>query len=160
MTLEEIKQYLVKAELQMCPEKLKSIKERAIRQTENLLNAHLEGEKTKKSHKKSHGKISFQKLAQVIGQRWRDLSKEEKKRYYVLSEKDKQRFLAQVGGGGGDGSSAMDGSLRSSSSAGRGGFDDDHDDEDGSRDDEGEEDDSRDDVAGGRGFYMDTTTGR
>jgi hypothetical protein len=54
---------------------------------------HLEGDRKKKSHKKSHGKISFQKLASIIGMRWRGLTDEGKNRYFELAKEDQARFL-------------------------------------------------------------------
>jgi len=57
----------------------------------------LEGDRAKKPHKKSHGKISLQKLASsVVGRRWRDLSDGDKKRYFALAKADQDRFKKQM----------------------------------------------------------------
>ena len=44
-------------------------------------DTYLEGDKVKKSHKKTHGKITLQVLSKLIGQRWRDISEADVKRY-------------------------------------------------------------------------------
>ena len=52
-----------------------------------------EGDKVKKSHKKSHGKVTFQVLSRLIGQRWRDLHDGDEKSYYFdLAKKDMERY--------------------------------------------------------------------
>ena len=44
-------------------------------------------------HRKSHGKITFQVLSRLIGQRWRDISDPEvKQRYFNLAKKDLKRY--------------------------------------------------------------------
>ena len=61
--------------------------------TDKKLNTLYEGDKVKKSHKKSHGKITFQVLSRLIGQRWRDISDAEvKQRYFDLAKKDQERY--------------------------------------------------------------------
>lgn len=65
--------------------------------TQRKLNTLLEGDKVKKSHKKSHGKITFQVLSRLIGQRWRDISNADSKQYYFdLAKKDQERYNAQM----------------------------------------------------------------
>jgi len=96
MDVEKIQEYLIKAKRNLSTEALDALSETIERQTERTLLAHLEGDKPKKSHTKSHGKISFQKLASVIGRRWRDLSDDDKKRYFALRKADQDRFKKQL----------------------------------------------------------------
>ena len=80
-------------------EEFKVLKQKIQANTQRILDTHLEGDRKKKSHKKSHGKINFQKLAQLIGQRWRDIDDEVQKQYYFnLAKKDLDRFNAQLMG--------------------------------------------------------------
>lgn len=60
--------------------------------SQQLLNIHLEGDRKKKKHQKSHGKIAFQTLAKLVGQRWRALSKEKKAYYESLANDDMGRY--------------------------------------------------------------------
>ena len=92
----KIQEYLIEAKRNLSQEALATLHETVEHQTERTLLAHLIGDKPKKSHKKSHGKISFQKLASVIGRRWRDLSDDAKKRYFALAKADQDRFKKQV----------------------------------------------------------------
>ena len=65
--------------------------------TKRILDTHLEGDKVKKSHKKTHGKITFQVLSKLIGQRWRDISEADFKQYYFdLAKKDMDRYNKQM----------------------------------------------------------------
>ena len=81
MDIEAIHQYLVEAQLKLSTEAFAALRNTAEQQTERTLLVHLEGDRVKKPHKKLHGKISLQKLASVVGRRWRDLSEADKKRY-------------------------------------------------------------------------------
>jgi hypothetical protein len=96
MSVDEIQDYLVEAKKKCCPETLNAIRDKAEAQTHTTLSAHLEGDKEKKSHKKSHGKVGFQKLASIIGKRWRSLSREGKDRYCDLAKEDQERFKRQI----------------------------------------------------------------
>jgi len=95
MDVDKIQEYLIEAKRKLSTEALAALSETVERQTERTLLAHLEGDKPKKLHKKRHGKISFQKLASVIGRRWRDLSDDDKKRYFALVKADEDRFKKQ-----------------------------------------------------------------
>lgn len=68
--------------------------------TKKILDTHLEGDRAKKSHKKSHGKIAFQTLAKLIGQRWRKISTERKATYLELAKKDLERYNRQMANDG------------------------------------------------------------
>ena len=81
-------------------EEFQKLKKKINANTQRILDTHLERDKVKKSHKKSHGKIAFQKLAKLIGQRWRDIDDAERKQYYFdLAKKDLDRYNLQVQGG-------------------------------------------------------------
>eukprot|EP00979_Chaetoceros_neogracilis_P004669 scaffold805_cov218-Chaetoceros_neogracile.AAC.6 len=95
LDVNDVQGFLIKAKQKLSPEALVTIRGKIEKQTERTLLAHLEGDKPKKSHKKSHGKISFQKLAGVIGVRWRDLSDERRKRYFQLAKTDQERYKLQ-----------------------------------------------------------------
>jgi len=96
MDVDKIQEYLVESKGKLPTENFSILRQTVERQTERTLLAHLEGDKPKKSHKKSHGKISFQKLASVIGKRWHDLSDAQKKRYFDLAKEDQTRFKKQT----------------------------------------------------------------
>ena len=96
MNVDKIQEYLIEAKCNLSSEALAILRETVESQTERTLLAHLNGDKPKKSHKQSHGKISFQKLAGVIGMRWRDLSDDDKKRYFALAKVDHDRFKKQM----------------------------------------------------------------
>jgi hypothetical protein len=96
MDIEAIHQYLVEAQLKLSTEAFAALRNTAEQQTERTLLVHLEGDKVKKPHKKLHGKISLQKLASVVGRRWRDLSDVDKKRYFALAKADQDRFKKQM----------------------------------------------------------------
>ena len=96
MDVSKIQEYLIESKGKLPTEDYLALREMVESQTERILLAHLEGDKPKKSHKKSHGKISFQKLASVIGKRWHDLSDADKKRYFDLAKEDQARFKKQM----------------------------------------------------------------
>jgi hypothetical protein len=55
----------------------------------------LPSQKKRRSHRKTHGKISFQLLAQMVGSRWKALCEEKRKYYQDLAQEDmKRRNLA------------------------------------------------------------------
>jgi hypothetical protein len=95
MDIAQIHDYLVDIERRISAETLTALRHKIERQTQQTLLVHLEGDRKKKSHKKSHGKISFQKLASIIGMRWRGLTDEGKKRYFELAKEDQGRFRRQ-----------------------------------------------------------------
>ena len=65
--------------------------------TQRMLDTHLEGGKMKKSHKKTHGKITFQVLSKLIGQRWREISDADAKQYYLdLAKNDMDRYIKHM----------------------------------------------------------------
>lgn len=58
---------------------------------EALLRPLLPSEKKRRPHRKTHGKISFQKLATMVGQRWKALPDDERKYYQDLANEDMKR---------------------------------------------------------------------
>ena len=65
--------------------------------TQRMLDTHLEGGKMKKSHKKTHGKITFQVLSKLIGLRWREISDADAKQYYLdLAKNDMDRYIKHM----------------------------------------------------------------
>ena len=77
----------------MCKAKHEELRARIDANTFKKLNTLYEGDKVKKMHRKSHGKITFQVLSRLIGQRWRDISDAEvKQRYFYLAKKDLKRY--------------------------------------------------------------------
>ena len=77
----------------MCKAKNEELRARIEANTDKKLNTLYEGDKVKKVHRKSHGKITFQVLSRLIGQRWRDISDPEvKQRYFDLAKKDLKRY--------------------------------------------------------------------
>ena len=52
--------------------------------------------KTKRLHRKVHGKISLVKLARTVSQRWRELPDEKRKYYQDLASRDKKRHKAAM----------------------------------------------------------------
>lgn len=76
------------------PEKeMEELQKRIKANTQRMLDTHLEGGKMKKSHKKTHGKITFQVLSKLIGQRWREISDADAKQHYFdLAKNDMDRY--------------------------------------------------------------------
>jgi len=56
-----------------------------------LLRPLLPSEKKRRPHRKTHGKISFQQLAQKVGARWKALSDDQRKKYQDLAKEDMAR---------------------------------------------------------------------
>jgi hypothetical protein len=56
-----------------------------------LLRPLLPSEKKRRPHRKTHGKISFRLLAQMVGQRWKSLPDDERKYYKDLATEDMAR---------------------------------------------------------------------
>lgn len=90
MEVDELNDFLSKQSLP--EEEMEALQKKIKANTQKILDTHYEKDKPKKSHKKMHGKINFQKLASLIGRRWRTKSNNEKARYFELSKKDKERF--------------------------------------------------------------------
>ncbi|GFH54844.1 hypothetical protein CTEN210_11320 [Chaetoceros tenuissimus] len=90
MEVDELNDFLSKQSLP--EEEMEALQKKIRENTQKILDTHYEKDKPKKSHKKMHGKINFQKLASLIGTRWRSKSNDEKARYFELSKKDKERF--------------------------------------------------------------------
>lgn len=52
-------------------------------------------QKKRRPHRKTHGKISFQQLARMVGERWKGLPDDERKYYQELAQEDmKQQKVA------------------------------------------------------------------
>ena len=58
----------------------------------NLAKSRLNKDPKKRAHRKTHGKIPFVSLAKLVGQKWRALPPEEKKKYQELALEDKERY--------------------------------------------------------------------
>lgn len=56
-----------------------------------LLRPLVSSEKKRRPHRKTHGKIGFKLLAQMVGQRWKTLPDERRKYYQDLAEEDLKR---------------------------------------------------------------------
>jgi hypothetical protein len=56
-----------------------------------LLRPLIPSQKKRRPHRKTHGKISFQELARMVGDRWKNLPEEERKYYQDLAKEDMQR---------------------------------------------------------------------
>lgn len=81
----------------MSEDKMEELRAKIKANTDRKLNTLFEGDKVKKSHKKSHGKITFQVLSRLIGQRWRDITDANiKQRYFDLAKKDQERYNAHM----------------------------------------------------------------
>jgi hypothetical protein len=80
------------------PEKeMEKLQKKIKANTQRMLDTHLEGGKMKKSHKKTHGKITFQVLSKLIGQRWREISDADAKQYYLdLAKNDMDRYIKHM----------------------------------------------------------------
>jgi HMG (high mobility group) box len=56
-----------------------------------LLQPLIPAEKKRRPHRKTHGKISFQQLAKMVGERWKGLPDDERKYYQDLAQQDMKR---------------------------------------------------------------------
>jgi HMG (high mobility group) box len=56
-----------------------------------LLRPLIPAEKKRRPHRKTHGKISFQELARMVGERWKSLPDKERKYYQDLAQEDMKR---------------------------------------------------------------------
>jgi len=53
-----------------------------------LLRPLIPSEKKRRPHRKTHGKIAFKELAQLVGSRWKSLSDEKRRYYQNLADQD------------------------------------------------------------------------
>mmetsp|Transcript_20806 Transcript_20806/g.45052 ORF Transcript_20806/g.45052 Transcript_20806/m.45052 type:complete len:579 (-) Transcript_20806:1-1737(-) len=56
-----------------------------------LLRPLIPNQKQRRPHRKTHGKISFQKLARMVGERWKALPDDKRKYYQNLAQEDMKR---------------------------------------------------------------------
>ena len=56
-----------------------------------LLRPLIPSQKKRRPHRKTHGKISFQELAKMVGERWKNLPDPERKYYQDLAHEDMKR---------------------------------------------------------------------
>ena len=92
--LELIKKSMRQLELKEKEELLAKIK----LNTNRILNTEKEGDRVKKSHRKMHGKIPFQMLAKIVGQRWRLIRESPKRKEYYddIAKRDLDRYEEQI----------------------------------------------------------------
>ena len=56
-----------------------------------LLRPLIPSQKKRRPHRKTHGKISFQQLARMVGERWKNLPDDDRKYYQGLAQEDMKR---------------------------------------------------------------------
>jgi len=56
-----------------------------------LMRPLIPAQKKRRPHRKTHGKISFQQLARMVGERWKNLEDDKRKYYQGLAEQDMKR---------------------------------------------------------------------
>jgi HMG (high mobility group) box len=56
-----------------------------------LLRPLIPSQKKRRPHRKTHGKVSFQQLARMVGERWKSLPEDERKYYQELAQEDMKR---------------------------------------------------------------------
>jgi hypothetical protein len=56
-----------------------------------LLKSLIPAQKKRRPHRKTHGKISFQQLARMVGERWKSLPEDRRKKYQDLAQEDMKR---------------------------------------------------------------------
>lgn len=56
-----------------------------------LLRPIIPSQKKRRPHRKTHGKISFQQLARMVGERWKSLSEDKRTYYQDLAQEDMKR---------------------------------------------------------------------
>ena len=64
--------------------------------TKLMLNNHLDCKRTKRAHRKNHGKISFRLLCLLVGERWKDLPMDKRAKYNALAKQDSSRYNLQM----------------------------------------------------------------
>jgi hypothetical protein len=53
-------------------------------------------DQTKRKHRRSHGKIGFQQMANIIGKKWKSLAPDERKKYEDIAAVEKAKYQEQV----------------------------------------------------------------
>lgn len=61
-----------------------------------LMRPLIPAQKKRRPHRKTHGKISFQELARLVGERWKNLSDERRQYYQDLAKDDMKRQKAAM----------------------------------------------------------------
>lgn len=61
-----------------------------------LMRPLIPSQKKRRPHRKTHGKISFQELARMVGERWKSLSEERREYYQDLAKEDMKRQKAAM----------------------------------------------------------------
>lgn len=89
---EKITENIIASMRELPEDEMEELKTKIKANTDRILNTHKESDRVKKSHRKMHGKIPFQTLAKLVGQRWRGLTPERKEDYENLARVDMQRF--------------------------------------------------------------------
>lgn len=56
-----------------------------------LMRPMVPNQKSRRPHRKTHGKVSFQQLAKMVGQRWKSLPEDKRKYYQDLAQEDMKR---------------------------------------------------------------------
>jgi Chromatin-associated proteins containing the HMG domain len=69
-----------------------AVEEKIRAKTEKILSSRRQCDRPKRSHKKEHGKVSFQVLCSLVGKRWKALSDEQKQYYVDLSKRDIEKY--------------------------------------------------------------------
>jgi len=85
-------QLIEKSMRQLGPEEKEELHLKIKAKTTQILKMEREGDKEKKSHRKTHGKVSFKILAKIVGSRWHRLSATRKAYYDALAKADKERY--------------------------------------------------------------------
>ena len=81
---------------QLSPVELAEHEESIKIKAQQMLDVHMEADRVKKPHRRTHGKIGFKILGKLIGMRWRSIDPERKKYFEDLAKKDIERYYAQV----------------------------------------------------------------
>lgn len=84
------------AKVEFSPEELSEIEELAKTKIKLLLDVHMEADRVKKPHRKTHGKIGFKTLGKLIGLRWRNIDPEKRTYFEQIAKEDIERYNAQV----------------------------------------------------------------
>lgn len=61
-----------------------------------LMRPLIPSQKKRRPHRKTHGKISFQQLARMVGERWKSLANDKKEYYQNLAKEDMKRQKAAM----------------------------------------------------------------
>ncbi len=85
-------QLIEKSMRQLGPEEKEELHLKIKAKTAQILKMAREGDKEKKSHRKTHGKVSFKILAKIVGSRWHRLTATRKAYYDALAKADKERY--------------------------------------------------------------------